>query len=179
MRKKRAISVPYVQPYRYPSPDIPLAAIRRFARRIAERFHPRKIILFGSYAYGKPHNESDVDLLVVMPASDVVNMAVRISLAFERPFSFDLIVRTPQQLERGLQDDDWFLREIVAKGKVLYEAKNGDVGEEGRERMGCGVRTRGTVAAASRRSLLPLPAVGGNVPKGAVARRRRRRAKDA
>src|SRR5438876_565182 len=100
MRKATA-DVPYVQPYRYPSPNIPLAAIRRFARRIANRFHPRKIILFGSYAYGKPHAESDVDLLVIMPASDVVNMAIRISLAFERQFSFDLIVRTPQQIERG------------------------------------------------------------------------------
>jgi hypothetical protein len=54
----------YVQPYRYASPNIPLAAIRRFARRIAERFQPDKIVLFGSYAYGTPHNESDVDLLV-------------------------------------------------------------------------------------------------------------------
>jgi predicted nucleotidyltransferase len=72
----------YVQPYRYPSPDIPLAAIRRFARQIAERFHPDRIILFGSYAYGRPHNESDVDLLVIMPAYDVVAQAIRISGAF-------------------------------------------------------------------------------------------------
>lgn len=123
MSKKDAAPVPYVQPYRYPSPNIPLTAIRRFARRIANRFHPRKIILFGSYAYGKPHAESDVDLLVVMPASDVVNMAIRISLAFEHPFSMDLIVRTPEQMECGVRDNDWFLREIVEKGKVLYETR--------------------------------------------------------
>lgn len=55
----------YVQPYRYASLNIPLAAIRRFARQIAERFQPDKIILFGSYAYGTPHEESDVDLLVI------------------------------------------------------------------------------------------------------------------
>src|ERR1035438_761427 len=113
MRKKPIASAAYVQPYRYPSPNIPLTAIKRFTRQIAERFQPRKIILFGSYAYGKPHNESDVDLLVVMPASDVVNMAIRISLAFEHPFSLDLLVRTPGQIERGVRDDDWFLREIV------------------------------------------------------------------
>src|SRR6202162_44407 len=130
MRKKREVCAPYVQPYRYPSPNIPLAAIKRFARRIAERFHPHKIILFGSYAYGKPHAESDVDLLVIMPASDVVNMAIRLSLAFKRQFSFDLIVRTPQQMERGLKDNDWFLREIVEKGRVLYEAKSGDLGAQ-------------------------------------------------
>ena len=44
-----------------------MSAIKRFARQIAERFHPEKIVLFGSYAYGKPHEESDVDLLVIMP----------------------------------------------------------------------------------------------------------------
>jgi predicted nucleotidyltransferase len=136
MATKRAKVVPYLQPYRYPSPNIPLAAIRRFARRIAERFHPEKIMLFGSYAYGKPHVESDVDLLVIMPAYDVVNQAIRICAAFERPFALDLIVRTPKQMERGLRDDDWFLREIVEKGKVLYEASNGSMGSQGRRRLG-------------------------------------------
>src|SRR5437868_11190312 len=113
MSKKRTTPVPYVQPYRYASPDIPLTAIRRFARQIAARFHPDKIILFGSYAYGQPHAESDVDLLVIMPASDVVNQAIRICAAFERPFAFDLIVRTPKQIATGLKDNDWFLREIM------------------------------------------------------------------
>src|SRR5436309_1148706 len=146
MRKKTKTPPPYVQPYRYPSPNIPLSAIRRFARQIAERFHPQKIILFGSYAYGTPHNESDVDLLVLMPASDVVNMAIRISLAFERPFSFDLIVRTPKQMELALKDNDWFLREIMEKGKTLYEAKNSDVGAKGRGGLGMRRRTRRPVA---------------------------------
>jgi predicted nucleotidyltransferase len=136
MRKTTAAPAPYVQPYWYPSPNIPLAAIRRFARRIAKQFQPRKIILFGSYAYGKPHAESDVDLLVVMPASDVVNMAIRISLAFEHVFSMDLLVRTPEQMERGMKDNDWFLREIVEKGKVLYEAKNINVGAKSGGRLG-------------------------------------------
>src|SRR5215472_15267125 len=103
MAKKRSTPARYVQPYRYPSPNIPLTAIRRFARQIAERFRPEKIILFGSYAYGKPHAESDVDLLVIMPAYDVVNQAIRIYLAFESPFSLDLIVRTPKQMERGVR----------------------------------------------------------------------------
>jgi predicted nucleotidyltransferase len=131
MSQKRTPPVPYVQPYRYPSPNIPLAAIRRFARRIAERFGPEKIILFGSYAYGTPHAESDVDLLVIMPAYDVVNQAIRICRAFERPFSLDLIVRTPKQIARGLREDDWFLREIVEKGKILYEAPVGSMGSQG------------------------------------------------
>src|SRR5437868_464721 len=116
----------YVQPYRYPSPNIPLAAIKRFARRIAEKFHPEKIILFGSYAYGTPHEESDVDILVIMPARNAIDQSIRICNEFERDFSVDLIVRTPWQMKRGLTegDWDWFLKEIVEKGKVLYEAPN-------------------------------------------------------
>src|SRR5437588_5054943 len=90
----------YVQPYCYASPNIPLAAIRRFARRIAERFQPDKIILFGSYAYGKPHNESDVDLLVIMRTKNAIDQSIRISLAFDLPFALDLIVRTPWQFAR-------------------------------------------------------------------------------
>src|SRR5437660_5522235 len=52
----------------YRGPDIPMRVIRRFARQVAERFRPDKIILFGSYAYGRPHADSDVDILVIMPA---------------------------------------------------------------------------------------------------------------
>src|ERR1700730_10643505 len=123
MAKKPPPPVRYRQPYRYASPDIPLSAIRRFARQIAERFRPEKIILFGSYAYGTPHEESDVDLMVIMPARNVVDQALRIDLALEQPFSLDLHVRTPKQIERGLRegDCDWFLREVMEKGKILYE----------------------------------------------------------
>jgi predicted nucleotidyltransferase len=98
---KRLRSTRYVQPYRYPSPDVPFSAIKRFARQVAERFHPEKIILFGSYAYGEPHEESDVDLLVIMPTRDARSQALRIDLAFDPPFSVDLHVRTPKQIERG------------------------------------------------------------------------------
>ncbi len=118
MTKKRPAPVAYVQP----SPNIPAAAIRRFARQIAERFHPEKIVLFGSYAYGTPHNESDVDLLVIMPCHNAIDQSVRITMALDHPFSLDLIVRTPKQIERGLKDHNWFLHEITTKGKVLYHA---------------------------------------------------------
>src|ERR1700677_2299793 len=101
---KKQHTAGYVQPYRYASPNIPLAAIRRFARRIAQRFEPDKIILFGSYADGTSHEESDVDLLVIMRTKNAIDQSIRISLAFEEPFSLDLIVRTPWQIERGFKD---------------------------------------------------------------------------
>jgi predicted nucleotidyltransferase len=178
MTKKGSSPVRYQQPYRYRSPNVPPPAIRRFARRIAARFQPQMIILFGSYAYGRPHAESDVDLLVIMPAFDVVNQAIRISLAFERPFSVDLIVRTPEQVERGLRENDWFLREIMEKGKVLYEAQDGSVGSQSRGGLGRSVRPRGPQAAAARPRVFPLPTSSGEVPQGRAARKRRRRAKD-
>jgi predicted nucleotidyltransferase len=145
MVKKRVTPAAYVQPYRYPSPNIPLTAIRRLARKIAERFAPQKIILFGSYAYGKPHVESDVDLLVIMPTRNAIDQSIRICMAFERAFSLDLIVRTPWQVERGLKDGNWFLREVISKGKVLYEARNSEMGSQGRGRLG--VRQRLGLAA--------------------------------
>src|SRR5689334_20108146 len=152
---KKVTTPCYVQPYRYASPNIPLAAIRRFARRIANRFRPDKIILFGSYAYGKPHSESDVDLLVIMPTSNVIEQSIRISLAFQRPFSFDLIVRTPKQMERGLKEDNWFLREIVEKGKVLYEASGRPVDTQSRGRLEGGALACTGKAALPRHCVLP------------------------
>jgi predicted nucleotidyltransferase len=178
MSKKSTTPAPYVQPYRYPSPNIPMAAIRRFARQIAERFHPDKIILFGSYAYGTPHAESDVDLLVIMPAYDVVNQSIRIGLAFERPFSFDLFVRTPKQIARGLKENDWFLREIIEKGIVLYEAPDGPVDSESGGRLAGRKQTRRLRSPAPRSGVLPLPASGGKVSQGSAPRSRRRRAKE-
>lgn len=100
---------------------IPRAVIRDFARQIAEQFQPEKIILFGSYAYGKPHKDSDVDILVVMPAYNESNQAVRIKQKTDHHFPLDLVVRTPENLRWRLEEGDWFLREIVSKGDVLYE----------------------------------------------------------
>src|SRR5271169_4195619 len=168
---EKQLTARYVQPYRYASPNMPLAAIRRFARRIAERFQPDKIILFGSYAYGTPHEESDVDLLVIMRTKNAIDQSIRIKTAFERQFSLDLIVRTPWQIERGLKDDNWFLREIVEKGKVLYEARNRKVGPQSRTGLESGAKTRGRNAAAPRHRLLSLPVSRGKVPQVASSGR--------
>src|SRR5713226_3635322 len=115
-------TLPKAAPTRwYRGANIPMRLIRRFARQVAERFQPDKIILFGSYAYGTPHDDSDVDILVVMPARNDNNQAIKIRLAIEAPFPMDLIVRTPKELHWRLEEGDWFLREIVSSGKVLYE----------------------------------------------------------
>src|SRR5262249_6360498 len=118
-------------------------------------------------------------LLVIMPAYNVVNQAIRICLAFEPPFSWDLIVRTPEQIERGLKENDWFLREIVEKGRILYEAKDGSVGPQSGGRLGRRPRSRRSQAASSRSGLFSLSASSREISQGIAARKRRRRAQDA
>lgn len=113
-----------------------MRVIRRYARQIAKQFHPEKIILFGSRAYGTPHEDSDVDLLVVMPARNELDQAVKISSAVEEPFPLDLIVRTPHNLKWRLEQGDWFLREVTTLGKTLYDAANARVGTKSRRRSG-------------------------------------------
>ncbi|HEV3143487.1 MAG TPA: nucleotidyltransferase domain-containing protein, partial [Gemmataceae bacterium] len=129
--------------------------------------------LFGSYAYGKPHNESDVDLLVIMPCRNEVDQSIRIESAFERQFSYDLIVRTPYHMWQGLKDPndrDWFLYEIMEKGKVLYEAPHGTLGAKSRRRLGGRKKASGRRTAAKRSRVLSLSAVGRKIPQGAAAR---------
>ena len=126
----------------YRGADIPLRVIRDFACRVAERFHPERIILFGSYAYGQPHTDSDVDILVVMPARNEIDQSVRIDLACESCFPLDIIVRTPENMRWRLEEGDSFLREIVSRGKVLYEKADEGVGAKSGSRPPRGRETR-------------------------------------
>ncbi len=117
----------------YRGADIPLRVIRQFARQVAERFRPDKIILFGSYAYGTPHADSDVDILVVMPARNELDQAFKIHWTIQPPFPLHILVRTPKNMKWRLEEGDSFLTEIVCKGKVLYEASHHGVGAKSRK----------------------------------------------
>lgn len=111
---------------------VPMKDIRAFARRIAAEFKPRRIILFGSYAYGKPNEDSDVDLLVLMPyRGHAARVAGEILFRTDPHFPVDILVRTPSEVRRRYRLEDWFIREIVDQGKVVYEARNGGVGRKG------------------------------------------------
>lgn len=99
------------------------AKIREFSKAVAQKFRPQKIILFGSYAYGKPTEDSDVDLLVVMPFDRRQGRkSLEIRRAIPSGFPMDLIVRTPEFIAQRLAWGDCFTQEIVTRGKVLYEA---------------------------------------------------------
>ncbi len=89
---------------------------------IVREFSPLQVILFGSYAYGTPSEESDVDLLVVMPIpkSEFRNKAVEIRQRIPYRFGMDLLVRSPEEIAYRVSYNDWFLREITEKGKLLH-----------------------------------------------------------
>jgi predicted nucleotidyltransferase len=131
MMKPRPSPFPFPPKRLYMGPKIPMRVIRRYARAIAEEFQPDKIILFGSYAYGTPHEDSDVDLLVIMPARDRHSQAVRILWRLAAPFPLDLIIRTPKEMKWRLEEGESFLTTILSQGKVLYEKDHKGVGQEG------------------------------------------------
>lgn len=100
-----------------------MRTIRALADQIAREFNPDEIILFGSHAYGKPQAWSDVDLLVVMdtPKGEMRAILDIADSLPDLPFSVDIVVRSRTVLEKRKKLGDWFLREITAKGKVIYE----------------------------------------------------------
>ncbi len=103
--------------------------IQDFCQEVVEKFQPEKIILFGSYAYGEPTQDSDVDLLVILPfEGSSVKKAIEILLAIDYHFPLDFLVRTPQNIRQRLEMGDFFIQEILQKGRVLYETDHARVG---------------------------------------------------
>lgn len=95
--------------------------IKDVALNIVRQFHPEKIILFGSWAWGSPGPDSDVDLLIIKETDDTRRMAREIDMSlFPRPFPIDLIVCKPSQAEKRMHMGDFFFHDIFDKGTVLY-----------------------------------------------------------
>jgi len=125
-RKKRTIRkyvVPAITPI---GSDAPVSeTLPKAVRRIARELRPQKIILFGSYAYGNPTPDSDVDLLIVMQTNaprKERSWAVS-RLLIPRPFPVDILVRTPREVRNAIDAGDFFIQEILARGRVLYERR--------------------------------------------------------
>jgi len=108
-----------------PSKDIK-AEIDRIIRRIVADYRPDKIILFGSYAYGEPSGESDLDLLIIKQTSErFIDRWIHVRKIVSDPkrvIPFDPLVLTPREIEERLAIGDQFIEEIIAKGEVLYAA---------------------------------------------------------
>jgi len=101
---------------------VSMKQIRELARRIAAEFHPDRIILFGSYAYGTPEPDSDVDLLVIMPfRGKAFWKSLEILEALNADFTIDLLARRPADTAQRYREGDPLIREAFERGKVLYE----------------------------------------------------------
>lgn len=102
---------------------VTLRSIQKIVRQIVEHFRPQKVILFGSYAYGVPTMDSDVDLLVMMDTEEKpIHVAARIAATIDHPFPLDIIVFTPSDWNASLTRKGVFATEVMMKGVVLYEA---------------------------------------------------------
>lgn len=104
-------------------PKVTPELLADMARRIVEAFHPHRVILFGSHAYGAPHKDSDVDLLVVMDSDErPAKRRMRVSPVARVPFlPMDVLVYTPAEIETRLAMGDHFITEILQRGQVLYD----------------------------------------------------------
>ena len=98
-------------------------SLRPAIQKIVQELNPETIVLFGSYAYGNPNPNSDVDLLVIMKtkASPKDRSWAVSRLLLPRPFPVDILVKTPREVKQGLETGDFFLKEVLTRGKVLYD----------------------------------------------------------
>lgn len=99
--------------------------IERLGKRIGEEFRAEKVILFGSYAEGTANQDSDVDLLIVGSFEGrPVDKSVQIRMKLRPPFPVDLLIRSPEKIRKRLEIGDQFIKDILQRGRVLYEANN-------------------------------------------------------
>ena len=117
-----------------PGAPQPAERIADVVTMIAEAFAPERIVLFGSHAYGTPTKDSDLDLMVVMETPGrPVEKAVRIRQAVGRRhrFPMDILVHRPDQIRLGLEERDFFIRDVMTKGITLFEADDVALDREG------------------------------------------------
>ena len=101
--------------------------IKRWCERVAREFRPQKIVIFGSYARGTPTENSDVDVLVVMPLARGqrdVRQATAIRERVRASFPMDVTVRSPQQIARRLAQGDGFIADVLRHGRLMYKGKH-------------------------------------------------------
>lgn len=99
-------------------------SIKNITDTIVQEFKPEKVVLFGSYAWGKPTRDSDVDLFIIKDDTkkNTREMAIDLeTILLERDIPLDLLVYKPDQVVKRLEINDPFIKKILCDGKVLYE----------------------------------------------------------
>jgi len=102
------------------------AVIRNIVRKLVEAYAPQRIILFGSYAYGQPDEDSDIDLLIIKATAesflDRMETVERLVAGMHPHIPFEPLVLTPEEVEERVKAGDQFIAEILEKGEVLYDS---------------------------------------------------------
>lgn len=89
---------------------------------IVRKYHPEKVILFGSYASGAHTKNSDIDLFIILNADKSSwDISVEISSNLTHSTPLDIVVKTPKEIEKRLRMGDFFIKNVVESGRVLYE----------------------------------------------------------
>lgn len=97
--------------------------IKKAVKEAAKKIKPIKVILFGSYAYGKPNKDSDVDLLFIKNTTlSRVERYRLVSEHLEHFMPMDILIKTPAEIRKRIQMGDPFYKEITKKGRILYDA---------------------------------------------------------
>ncbi len=96
--------------------------INRIVRKIVSDFEPEKIILFGSRVWGKSDNDSDIDLLVIKNTPEPKRACqIRLrKLLVNEDAAVDTLVYTPQEINDRLKKGNYFVSEVITKGKIVY-----------------------------------------------------------
>ena len=101
--------------------------IDKIKKLLVGRYKPQRIILFGSFAWGKPHKDSDLDFLIIKqvdkprPQREAVIYKLLVRYFKNRQMPVDIIVHTPQETKERLSLGDPFIKEVLTRGKVIYE----------------------------------------------------------
>lgn len=102
------------------------AVIQGILAKLLTGYAPQKVILFGSYAYGNPRPDSDIDLLIIKDTSErFIDRWVSVRRILSDPtrkVPLETLVLTPKELSERLAIGDQYLAEIMEKGEVLYAA---------------------------------------------------------
>jgi predicted nucleotidyltransferase len=105
---------------------VTMKEIRTVGRRIAREFRPQRVILFGSYAQGTAREDSDIDLLVIMPFDGTgFRQSLEILNRLDLRLPVDLIAYRPEDADRRYAEGDPLVREALDRGKVLYAERMG------------------------------------------------------
>jgi len=103
--------------------EIPEEILKEIVKKLKDGLNPDKIILFGSHAYGKPNDDSDIDLLIILPESNEPGYR-RARKAYNCLWGLtvptELVVATQQEIRRASKVPSSLLNQAIQKGKILY-----------------------------------------------------------